>query len=58
MKVGDLVKMRYHNNQSGLVVKVHRDATIGGETLYDVLVGEEVMHYLSSMGIEVINESR
>lgn len=55
MKVGDLVRLRNHNNRTGIVVKVYPDA----ETLIDVLAGSEIFYMLPRyLGIEVISESR
>jgi len=55
MKVGDLVRLRYHNNRTGIVIKIYSDA----ETLIDVLVGSEIYYMLPRYpGIEVVSEGR
>jgi len=53
MKVGDLVRMRYHDGDIGIVVDVevvHKD-----ERLYTVLTSKEIYHLMSSEGIDIVS---
>lgn len=67
MKVGDLVKIRYDDNRTGVIVKVYDNPKLKignviqtlNEDLYDVLKSDgEILHLATRMGLEVISESR